>query len=94
MSCRVLNRTVEEAVFSWIVQRSAGRSLLGERIPTEKNRLVEDLYPRLGFARVAGARAEGVERWAYAVGPALPAHHVTVQPSAGTMEPSCSPTHS
>lgn len=49
MSCRVLNRTVEQAIFSWIDQNLDYSCLLGEYIPTAKNALVANLYQSLGF---------------------------------------------
>jgi FkbH-like protein len=52
MSCRVLNRGVEEAMFEWIVRLASRRTLVGQYVPTEKNGLVRDLYHRLGFSIV------------------------------------------
>jgi FkbH-like protein len=52
MSCRVLKRTVEELLMNHLVERLSARGvtrLSGEYIPSGKNRLVEDLLPRLGF---------------------------------------------
>lgn len=52
MSCRVLGRRVEEAVFSIIQTQAAqigGKRLIGKFTPTEKNAMVADLYSRLGF---------------------------------------------
>jgi len=62
MSCRVLGRKVEEAILADIAARArvlgAGR-LIGEYIPTAKNALVTDLYPRLGFEEI-GRRGASV----------------------------------
>jgi FkbH-like protein len=76
MSCRVLNRTVELAVFDFLVSFAAGRPLTGTYIPTEKNALVRDLYERLGFRRAA----DGGGAWRYdpAVDPPPPPHHATL----------------
>ena len=53
MSCRVLNRTVEQAVFSFILKKSHGKKIIGEYTPTEKNGLVRLLYQRnLGFKKI------------------------------------------
>ncbi len=55
MSCRVLGRKVEEAILADMAAsaRALGaRRLVGEYIPTSKNALVRDLYPRLGFAEI------------------------------------------
>jgi FkbH-like protein len=49
MSCRVLNRSVEQAVFSFILEKAEGKPVTGEYIPTEKNGLVRTLFPDLGF---------------------------------------------
>ena len=55
MSCRVINRTAEQFMFSILIERAlqAGiKTLEGEFIPTAKNKLVADLYDRLGFKRM------------------------------------------
>lgn len=55
MSCRVLGRQVEEAILSDVAARAMGLGatrLVGEFIPSAKNRLVAGLYPRLGFDTV------------------------------------------
>ena len=69
MSCRVLGRQVEEATLNLLVEqaRAAGaREIEGVFIPTKKNSMVRDHYPRLGFA-AAGDEADGVTRWRLAV---------------------------
>ena len=56
MSCRVLKRGVEEFAFSHVcdVAREMGCSrLVGEYIPTAKNRMVKDFYPGLGFEKLS-----------------------------------------
>ena len=65
MSCRVLGRKVEQAVLAELiaVARQRGiRRLVGTYRPTERNRLVEDHYAKLGFAR-RGDRADGTTVW-------------------------------
>jgi FkbH-like protein len=55
MSCRVLGRKVEEAILADLAVRAraiGARRLVGEYIPSAKNALVRDLYPRLGFDEV------------------------------------------
>jgi FkbH-like protein len=55
MSCRVLGRRVENAVLNNILYhaRERGiRKLVGTYIPTERNRLVEDHYSKLGFQKI------------------------------------------
>jgi FkbH-like protein len=57
MSCRVLRRDVERFMLDRLVDaaRAAGVSRLhGRYLRTDKNGLVEDLYPALGFAHVTG----------------------------------------
>ncbi len=52
MSCRVLNRRIEEAICNRMAAdaRSAGaRRLVGEYLPTERNSIVADVFQRLGF---------------------------------------------
>jgi FkbH-like protein len=53
MSCRVLKRQVEEVVVNEMVRLAAERGcarLRGLYLPTAKNAMVRDLYPRMGFA--------------------------------------------
>jgi FkbH-like protein len=61
MSCRVLGRGVEEltvALLADAARRRGCRRLVGHFIPSAKNALVSDLYPRLGFTPIAD-REEG-----------------------------------
>jgi predicted enzyme involved in methoxymalonyl-ACP biosynthesis len=69
MSCRVLGRKVEEAVLDELVRaaRERGvRRLVGTYLPTERNKLVEDFYGRLGFALLE-RKDNGATHWALAV---------------------------
>jgi FkbH-like protein len=53
MSCRVIGRTLEQVVMREIVKdlKEIGvQILIGEFIPTAKNKLVENLFPDLGFS--------------------------------------------
>jgi FkbH-like protein len=62
MSCRVLNRRVEEAVLASLAAaaRAAGaRRLVGRYLPTAKNRMVADHYGKLGFTLVEGSPEQG-----------------------------------
>ena len=55
MSCRVLRRGVEGCLFDAIVQmtRDSGcRYLVGEYLPTAKNKMVEHFYEEIGMERV------------------------------------------
>lgn len=57
MSCRVLKRDVEKLVLNELVRLSKEANktqLIGERIPTKKNVLVEDHYKNLGFTEKDG----------------------------------------
>lgn len=65
MSCRVLNRTVEQAIGAWIMQFAGTRPLLGEFIATDKNAIVRDLYARLGFRRIASSAPGDHEWWEF-----------------------------
>ena len=52
MSCRVMGRTIEEAMFEHLSAWHRGRGvsrLHAEYVPTAKNALVAELLPRLGF---------------------------------------------
>lgn len=53
MSCRVLNRGVEQAVCNRLARDALGagaRRLIGRFIPTDRNGIVADLFQRLAFA--------------------------------------------
>jgi predicted enzyme involved in methoxymalonyl-ACP biosynthesis len=65
MSCRVLGRKVEEAVLQELVEQARARGisrLVGRYLPTEKNKLVEAHYEKLGFTLLERA-ADGSSRW-------------------------------
>ena len=52
MSCRVLGRNVEHATLALLAEQARARGvrrLIGRYLPTPKNTMVRDLYPRLGF---------------------------------------------
>lgn len=55
MSCRVLSRSMEEFIHNEIIaiaRKLNCERLLGSYIPTKKNKLVADLYKRLGYSMV------------------------------------------
>jgi FkbH-like protein len=84
MSCRVLNRSVEQAVFSFILKNSRGKKIIGEYVPTEKNGLVRLLYQNLGFKKIIGTTDEkkDCEQWEYAntnSKPPPPKHYVLIK---------------
>ncbi len=52
MSCRVLQRQVEEQLLNEVMSHAVTlgcESVIGVYLPTPKNAMVKDLYPRLGF---------------------------------------------
>ncbi len=58
MSCRVLKRGMENFTLNTMVERAkaAGyKRIIGEYLPTPKNKMVEQHYPDLGFQVVTGA---------------------------------------
>jgi predicted enzyme involved in methoxymalonyl-ACP biosynthesis len=55
MSCRVLKRQMEDEVVNEMVRLANLRgcsAILGHYLPTEKNGMVRDLFPRMGFTLV------------------------------------------
>ena len=61
MSCRVLKRGVEDALFNAVVEiakASGAKKLIGEYLPTAKNRMVEGFYAGYGMTPVGGGRYE------------------------------------
>lgn len=78
MSCRVLGRSVEQAMLDRLVsqaQQEGMKSLAGRYIPTAKNSMVSDHYGKLGFKCVETAE-DGSTRWHLSLAdysrPALP----------------------
>ncbi len=63
MSCRVLNRTVEYALFKLLARKFQGKKIMGEFIRTEKNDLVKHLYKNLGFEIIKKDENTGAEIW-------------------------------
>jgi FkbH-like protein len=67
MSCRVLKRQVEDLVTNQIVRIARARRcrrVVGRYLPTDRNGLVRDLYPDMGFslgAETPGERAYQLE---------------------------------
>ena len=65
MSCRVLGRQVEPTSLNLIVEQArllGAHRLIGDYIPTRKNGMVRDHYPKLGFV-TAGETGEGGSRF-------------------------------
>ena len=58
MSCRVLKRGMENFTLNMMVERAkaAGyKRIVGEYLPTAKNKMVENHYQSLGFVKIEGA---------------------------------------
>lgn len=69
MSCRVLNRDMELAMFDALIEQCQARGILGivgVYIPSKKNGIVAGHYGNLGFSRMEG-NADGRQLWSYAV---------------------------
>jgi FkbH-like protein len=89
MSCRVLNREMEIAMFDALIEQCQAREIrkiLGVYVPSKKNHMVADHYARLGFTRLSKS-SEGRELWQYEIPqPYSPKtrfiHRTAVQPAA------------
>jgi FkbH-like protein len=69
MSCRVLNRELELAMFDALVEKCQEvkiRRIQGTYIPSKKNGIVKDLYRKLGFME-GESSSDGQQTWNYAV---------------------------
>lgn len=67
MSCRILGRRIENAMLSVVAGASSGagaHELVGHYIPTRKNGMVKELYPKLGFALCGEDSGSGRTTWA------------------------------
>lgn len=68
MSCRVLQRGVEQYVLNWLVakaQEAGCAEIRGTYVPTDRNGMVEDHYDKLGFSRCG--EENGTTEWTLAV---------------------------
>ncbi|MBN2121154.1 MAG: HAD-IIIC family phosphatase [Candidatus Omnitrophica bacterium] len=57
LSCRVLGRTIETAVFGWLsslIYKRGARNLTGLIVPTEKNKPAQSIYAQHGFKKISG----------------------------------------
>jgi len=64
LSCRVLQRKVEEAICNRIVEdakRAGASKVIGAFIPTERNGIAKDLFARLGFEALGDDH--GAAKW-------------------------------
>ena len=67
MSCRVLNREMELAMFDTLVEQCQARGIrriVGVYIPSKKNGMVARHYENFGFTR-GEVTAEGRQLWHY-----------------------------
>lgn len=92
MSCRVLNREMEIAMFDALVEQCQVRGIrkiVGFYIPSKKNGLVADHYRNLGFS-TSGVSDDGLQKWYLDVpqGPSQKAPHIrrTSEPAATIMD--------
>ncbi len=77
MSCRVLKRGMEQAMCDALVEACQARGItriIGEYIPSAKNRMVAEHYKTLGF-RQLGEEPDGTTRWLLEVTPAYEAQN-------------------
>jgi len=84
MSCRVLKREMELAIFDALVEQCAARGIrkiVGVYIPSKKNGMVAEHYASLGFSRVDGPSG-GRELWLYEVSPTYSARSRNIRTSA------------
>lgn len=89
MSCRVLGRRIEEFMCGLLMEAAKSRGLQrlrGRYLPTAKNGLVKDLYPRLGFEpRPGGSGGETVWEYSLKTQPALRNEFVALENEATTL---------
>ncbi len=87
MSCRVIGRTTEEFTLQQILaaaRRHGYASIVGEYIPTRKNALVADLFPRLGFEPIDG-NGPNSSHYSMPTDATSPPSHIRTP----TIEPTC-----
>jgi len=69
MSCRVLGREMEAAMFDALVEQCQARGIreiVGVYIPSKKNGMVADHYSKLGFTAIEG-NPQKERRWRYEI---------------------------
>ena len=65
MSCRVLGRCVETLVLRQLLLGASRRriqTIIGTYIPSDRNKMVQEHYPKLGF-QLAGKLLDGSTVW-------------------------------
>lgn len=83
LSCRVFGRTAEacmlQTLATWALRRGA-RALVGTYAPTDRNAVVADLYPRMGFVAEPGV----AHAWRFELASPLPwTTHIETDADAG-----------
>jgi len=86
MSCRVINRTVERAMFAHLTEWARARDVRGIRgyyTPSARNQLAADFYLSVGLARAATPTGEAQDSLIFeSVEPRAPDHRVATVRSA------------
>jgi FkbH-like protein len=93
MSCRVLNRGVEQAICNRVAAdalASGARRLRGTFIPTDRNGIVSELFAQLGF--VATGTADGAQHWQLDLATFKP-FAVHLAEKVHTSRPAAAPVH-
>jgi FkbH-like protein len=70
MSCRVMGRHVEQALLAFLVEqarRLGCQQVVGDFLPTRKNAMVQEFYPRAGFEPAGADAATGGMRYRLAL---------------------------
>lgn len=86
MSCRVIGRSLEQAVMLELAEQARARGcekIRGTFVPTAKNSLVADLFPRLGFDPAGEPDPDGTTHWTISPSAVSVTTHVTM-PSPAT----------
>jgi FkbH-like protein len=66
MSCRVFGRQLEDEAMNIAVETARARgitSICASLVPTDRNKVIGNLYERLGFSRVDTLESSGGSRW-------------------------------
>jgi predicted enzyme involved in methoxymalonyl-ACP biosynthesis len=77
MSCRVLKRGMEAAMFEQLclqAKRKQLKKIAGYYLPTAKNAMVKNLYGELGFIKIKETVTETV--FEFDINNPAPAHHI------------------
>lgn len=77
MSCRVLKRGMEMAMFEQLCQRARTKGvkkIIGVYLPTAKNAMVKNLYGELGFTKIKETATETA--FEFDLKQALPSHYI------------------